>query len=224
MMLASLPDGPCAAMSRSTIRRVLAEADLRPHRSVCWLKSHDPDFHAKAAGICRLCRDAPRLWREEGELVMSTDEKTGILIRRRKHPTLPIGPGLPRRREHEYVRLGGTHLHASFCVPTGQVAFDLTARHGGDDFCAHLRRAVKGMPEARRYRWVADDNRTRSTPAVCALVAEMSGAALPASGLETAKGRRAWLGEPGRKHVSHFTPVRGSWLNQVEMFFSVLSR
>lgn len=224
MMLAMLPDGPCAAMSRSTIQRVLAEADLRPHRSVYWLKSHDPGFTAKASGICRLYLDAPRLWREGGELVMSTDEKTGILIRRRKHPTLPIMPGLPRRREHEYVRLGGIHLTASFCVPTGRVVHDLTPRHGGDEFCAHLRHAVGGMPEARRYHWVVDNNRTHSTPAVCALVAEMSGIALPAEGLGSAKGRRAWLSDASHRHVFHFTPVHGSWLNQVEMFFSVLSR
>lgn len=224
VMLASLPDAPCAAMSRSPIQRILAEADLKPHRSAYWLRSHAPDFNARAGGICRLYLDAARLWREEGTLVISTDEKTGILIRRRKHPTLPSRPGLPRRREHEYVRLGGTHLHASFCVPTGQVAHGLTRTHNGDDFCAHLRHAVKGMPEARRYHWVVDNNRTHSTLAVCALVAELSGIELPASGLETAKARRAWLSDTGHKHAFHFTPVHGSWLNQVEMFFSVLSR
>ena len=69
-----------------------------------------------------------------GELVLSTDEKTGILIRRRKHPTRPCRPGQARRREREYVRLGSTHLSATFCVPTGQVAYDLTRTHNGDDF------------------------------------------------------------------------------------------
>ena len=223
-LLALLPEGGAAPMSRSTIQRLLAEADLKPHRSAYWLKSHAPDFHARAGEICRLYLDAPRLWREQGELVVSTDEKTGILIRRRKHPTLPILPGVPRRREHEYVRLGSTHLHASFCVPTGQVAFDLTRSHNGDDFCAHLKHAVKEMPQAGRYHWVLDNNRTHSTPGVCALVAEMSGIALPAEGLVTAKARRAWLSDPTHGHVFHFTPVHGSWLNQVEMFFSVLSR
>ena len=223
-LLALLAECRPEPMSRSTIQRILTGADLKPHRSVYWLKSHAPDFGAKAAGICRLYLDSSRLWEEDGELVISTDEKTGILIRRRKHPTVPIRPGSPRLREHEYVRLGSTHLSASFCVPTGQVVHDLTRTHTGDDFCAHLRHAVKGMPEARRYHWVLDNNLTHSTPAVCALVAEMSGIALPAVGLETAKARRAWLGDPTRKHSFRFTPVHGSWLNQVEMFFSVLSR
>jgi hypothetical protein len=222
-LAALLPACWLRPMSRSTIQRILSEADLKPHRSAYWLTSHDPDFEAKAQAISQLYLDAQRLWEESGELVLSTDERTGILIRRRKHPTLPVRPGLPRRREHEYVRLGSTHLSATFCVPTGQVAYDLTATHNGNDFAAHLRHAVAEIPEARRYHWVADNNRTHSTPGVCAVVAELSGLALP-RGLDTAKARRQWLSDPEHKHVFHFTPVHGSWLNQVEMFFSVLSR
>jgi hypothetical protein len=209
-------------MSRSTVGRILAEADLKPHRSVYWLTSHDPDFAAKAQDVCRLYRDAPRLY-QLGELVLSTDEKTGILIRRRKHKTLPVGPGQPRRREHEYVRLGSTHLSATLCVPTGQVVGDLTRTHKGDDFAAHLRHAVRALPRADRYHWVVDNNRTHSTPAVCACVARLSGLRVPA-GLTTGRQRREWLSDARHKHVFHFTPVHGSWLNQVELFFSVLSR
>jgi hypothetical protein len=209
-------------MSRSTIHRILTEADLKPHKSAYWLTSHDPDFEAKAKGIGQLYLNAPKMW-QVGELVISTDEKTGILIRRRKHPTLPVQPGLPRRREHEYVRLGSTHLHASFCVPTGQVAYDLTRTHNGNDFVAHLRHAVAELPQAERYHWVVDNNRTHSTPAVCALVAERSGLPVP-GGLKTGRARRQWLSDPEHKHVFHFTPVHGSWLNQVELFFSVLTR
>src|SRR6516225_6935252 len=171
------------SMSRSTIHRILTEADLKPHRSSYWLNSHDPDFAAKAKEICQLYLDAPVLW-QRGELVISTDEKTGILIRRRKHPSKPIRPGLPRRREHEYKRLGSTHLSASFCVPTGQVAYDLAQTHNGDDFVAHLRHAAAELPKGERYHWVLDNNRTHSTPAVCAVVAELSGLAVP-EGLKT---------------------------------------
>ena len=77
--------------------------------------------------------------------------------------------------------------------------------HDGDDFVAHLRHAVKEMPRARRYHWVVDNNRTRSTPAVCALVAEMGGIELPAEGLETAKARRAWLSDRTHGHVRKST-------------------
>jgi hypothetical protein len=219
---ALLPPTDLLPMSRSTVQRILTEADLKPHQSAYWLNSHAPDFRARALDICRLYLDAQALW-QAGELVLSTDEKTGILIRRRKHPSKPAQPGLPRRREHEYERLGGTHLSASLCVPTGQVAYDLTRTHNGNDFAAHLRHAVAQMPAAERYHWVVDNNRTHSTPAVCAAVAELGGLAVP-DGLKTAKARRQWLSDPEHKHVFHFTPVHGSWLNQVEMFFSVLSR
>jgi transposase len=223
LLRARLAAAAAAPMSRSTIARVLAEADLKPHKSAYWLASHDPDFGAKSQDLCRLYLDAPRLW-QLGELVLCTDEKTGILIRRRKHPTLPARPGEPRRREFEYVRLGSTHLTASFCVPTGQVAYDLTRTHNGADFAAHLRHATEEVPGAERYHWVVDNNRTHSTPGVCAAVAELSGLALPGRGLETGRDRRAWLSDPGHRHVFHFTPVHGSWLNQVELFFGVLSR
>jgi hypothetical protein len=221
--LVEVPPPELAPMSRSTLARILAEAELKPHRSAYWLTSHDPDFGTRSREICQLYLDAPRLW-QRGELVVCTDEKTGILIRRRKYPTLPIRPGQPRRREHEYVRLGCTHLSASFCVPTGQVTYDLTASHNGDDFVAHLRHAAAEMPRAERYHWVLDNNRTHSTPGVCAAVAELSGLRLPKGGLQTGKARRAWLSAPEHKHVLHFTPIHGSWLNQVELFFSVLSR
>jgi DDE superfamily endonuclease len=222
---AGAPPLPAAGgwpMSRSTIARILTAADLKPHKSAYWLNSHDPDFDAKARDICRLYLDASALW-QVGELVLSSDEKTGILIRRRKHPSKPIQPGLPRRREHEYVRLGSTHLTATLCVPSGQVAYDLTDSHNGNDFAAHLGHAVHEMPKAERYHWVVDNNRTHSTPAVCARVAELSGLASP-EGLKTGQDRRRWLSDPEHRHVFHFTPVHGSWLNQVELFFSVLSR
>jgi len=76
------------AMSRATIWRILEEADLKPHKSVYWLNSHDPDFDAKARAICRLYLDAPRLY-QHGRLVICCDEKTGMQILQRKHPTQP---------------------------------------------------------------------------------------------------------------------------------------
>ena len=75
-------------MSRRTIERILTEADLKPHRSVYWLNSHDPDFNAKAKTICQLYLDAPR-FHEQGRLVLSSDEKTGMQILQRKYPPRP---------------------------------------------------------------------------------------------------------------------------------------
>src|SRR5438128_11890373 len=94
-----LAEGRVRSMSRSTIHRILTAAELKPHKSVYWLNSHDPDFDCKARAICRLYLDAPRLYREEGRLVLSSDEKTGMQILRRIHPTQPAQPGKPEKRE-----------------------------------------------------------------------------------------------------------------------------
>ena len=93
------------AMSRSTIWRILDEADLKPHRSVYWLNSHDPDFDAKAQEICKLYIKAPMMY-QQGRLVICCDEKTGMQALGRPHPTQPAVPGKPERREQDYIRYG----------------------------------------------------------------------------------------------------------------------
>ena len=93
------------AMTRSTIWRILNAADIKPHRSVYWLNSHDPDFDAKAQDICKLYVQAPLLY-QHGELVICTDEKTGMQILERKHPTILAQPGKPEKRE----QIGRAHV------------------------------------------------------------------------------------------------------------------
>jgi hypothetical protein len=84
--------------SRSTIQRILADAEIKPHKSRYWLPSDDPEFEAKAPDICRLYLDAPRLYRQ-GELVLCTDEKTSIQAPERARPTQPAAPGQEERRD-----------------------------------------------------------------------------------------------------------------------------
>jgi hypothetical protein len=120
-------------MSRSSIWRILEEADLKPHRRVYWLNSHDPDFEAKAHDICSLYINARRFL-EQGRLVICSDEKTGMQILERKYPTQPIEPGKPAKREHEYIRHGPRALLASFVVPTGQVLWNLGKTRTSADF------------------------------------------------------------------------------------------
>ena len=113
-------------MSRSTIQRILTQADLKPHKSIYWLNSHDPDFNSIARSFCRLYLDAPRLLKEEGRLVLSSDEKTGMQILQPNPPDAqPAQPGKPEKREFEYDRLGTRTLLTTFCVPTGKVVWDL---------------------------------------------------------------------------------------------------
>ena len=112
------------AMSWSTIWRILDEADLKPHRSVYWLNSHDPDFDAKAHAICKLYVEGTVMYRQ-GRLLICSDEKTGMQALGHPHPTQPAEPGKPERREQDYVRYGTWQLFiASFIVPTGEVIGD----------------------------------------------------------------------------------------------------
>lgn len=211
------------AMTRSTIWRVLEAADLKPHRSVYWLNSHDPDFDAKAEDICKLYVQAPVLY-QHGELVLCTDEKTGMQILQRKHPTILVQPSKPEKREHEYIRHGTRCLIASFVVPTGKVVWDLGVTRTSLDFAAHLKHVAAQFPEHQRFHWVLDNLNTHWSLDVCQLVAQLNGLPFHKRDLRTGKQRRAFLTNSEHKHVFHFTPKHGSWLNQVELWFSTLAR
>lgn len=211
------------AMSRSTIWRVLAAADLKPHRSVYWLNSHDPDFDTKAQDICRLYVQAPVLY-QHGELVICCDEKTGMQILQRKYPTKLARPGQLEKREHEYIRHGSRALIASFVVPTGKVVWDLGVTRTSVDFAAHLAHVAAQFPDHKRFHWVLDNLNTHWSLDVCQLMARLNGLPFQQRALRTGNERRAFLTDTDHKHVFHFTPKHGSWLNQVELWFSTLAR
>jgi transposase len=214
-----------AAMHRSTIQRVLHTADLKPHRSVYWLNSHDPDFDAKAAAIGRLYVHSPMLF-HQGELVICTDEKTGMQILQRKYPTQPARPGYPEKREHEYIRHGTRALIASFVVPTGEVVWNLGPTRTSVDFANHLRQVANRFRNWSRITWVMDNLNTHWSREVCAVLAALNGLAFDPRRLQSSTGaeRRAFLTDPAHAYRLVFTPKHGSWLNQVELWFSVLAR
>jgi hypothetical protein len=211
------------AMSRSTLWRTLAAADLKPHRSVYWLNSHDPAFEAKARDLCELYVNALRFY-QQGRLVICVDEKTGMQILQRKYPTQPAQPGKPEKREHEYIRHGVRVLIASFVVPTGQVLWHLGPTRTSEDFAAHLANVVRQLPDMPRYDWVVDNLNTHWSLEVCRLVAAWCDLPFLPKTLRRGAQRRAFLSDPTHKHVVHFTPKHGSWLNQVELWFGVLAR
>jgi hypothetical protein len=209
-------------MSRATIWRILDEADLKPHKSVYWLNSHDPDFDAKARAICRLYVEAPRLY-QQGHLVLCTDEKTGMQVLQRKYPTRPARPGQPARREFEYIRHGTRALITSFVVATGQVVWDLGPTRTSSDFAAHLLHVAEQV-EAEAITWVVDNLNTHWSLEVGEVLAALSDVPFVPRRLLTGAQRRAFLTDPAHAYRFVFTPTHGSWLNQVELFFSVLAR
>ena len=211
------------AMSRSTIWRILDEADLKPHRSVYSLNSHDPDFDAKAQEICKLYIKAPMMYRQ-GRLVICCDEKTGMQALGRPHPTQPAVPGKPERREQDYIRYGTRSLIASLIVPTGEPVGDWdrpgpvwTLRHTWITWpgSSLKSRALTGC-------WITSIPTGAWKSAVsslnCATSLRKQRCSRQANNGETS------LTDPTHKHVFHFTPIHGSWLNQVELWFSVFGR
>jgi len=211
------------AMRRSTIHRTLHAADLKPHRSVYWLNSHDPDFDTKAAAICDLYVRSPTLY-QQGELVISTDEKTGMQILERTYPTRLARPGHPEKREHEYLRHGTRALIASFVVPTGEVVWNLGPTRTSVDFANHLRNVADRFRDWSRITWVVDNLNTHWSLEACQVLARLNGLAFEPRRLRTGPERKAFLTDPDHRYRFAFTPKHGSWLNQVELWFSVLSR
>ena len=210
-------------MDRATIWRILEQADLKPHRSVYWLNSHDPDFDTKAREICQLYVQAPQ-FHKQGRLILCCDEKTGMQILERKHPTRLAQPGKPERREQDYIRHGTRALIASFAVPTGEVVYDLGETRTSEDFAAHIAHVAGHFREMTRFDWVVDNLNTHWSLDVCRVVADLCAVPFDAKSLATGVQRREFLSDVGHRHVFHFTPIHGSWLNQVELWFSVLSR
>jgi transposase len=211
------------AISRSSIWRILQDIDLKPHKSEYWLHSHDEHFDAKAHTICQLYAKALESYKH-GRLVICCDEKTGMQVLERKAPTKPAQPGRRERREHEYIRHGTRVLINSLAVATGQLAWTMGATRKTTDFVVHLKQAYHSLPRMKCYDWVLDNLNTHWSLDVCRLVARWCQVPFEPHKLKKGIQRRAFLIDPSHRHVFHFTPKHGSWLNQAELFFGVLHR
>jgi transposase len=199
----------------------LDQAAIKPHRWHYWLNSPDPDFEAKMLEIVDLYLKALRLY-ERGQIVLSVDEKSGIQALERKAASLPTRPGRIERIEHEYVRHGTACLTAALEVATGQALGYLTPNRPAEVFAEFVRWMGDLYADARKLHIIVDNLNTHYHQHTCDVVAELCGRRLPT--LETGRDRKAFLTSPHKWMVFHFTPSHGSWLNQIEIWFSTLTR
>jgi transposase len=181
------------------------------------------------AVVCEHYLQAPSL-HAQGVHLVSTDEKTGIQAREVTHPTLPAQPGRVERREMEYIRHGTQCLMANFEVATGQVlAPTIGPTRTEDDFVAHMRQTIATDPDAG-WIFVADQLNTHQSEGLVRLVAQECGnsADLGSKGkdgvLTSMATRAAFLQDATHRIRFIYPPKHTSWMNQVELWFSILVR
>ncbi len=181
-------------MSQSAVSRIWRAFGLKPHLTESFKLSPDPQFIEKVRDVVGLYMNPP-----EGALVLCVDEKSQIQALDRTAPILPLRPGTPERRTHDYKRNGTTNLYAALDVASGNVIANLTARHRAIEFRKFLNLINRSIPADLDVHVIVDNSSTHKTPEI-----------------------HRWLLRHPR-FTLHFTPTYSSWLNLVERWFAELT-
>ena len=196
--------GLTASLSDTTIWRWLNEDAIRPWQHRCWIFPRDPDFESKAGRILDLYQ---RIWKgrnlSANEFVLSSDEKTSIQARSRKSQSLPTQPGQTMKIEHEYKRLGSWAYIAALDVHRAKLFGRCETKNGKAAFDRLVDQVMRQRPyrQARRVFWIVDNGSVHRGPRAA---------------------QRLQANYPNLVLVHG--PIHASWLNQIEIYFSILQR
>jgi hypothetical protein len=196
-----------------------------------WLNTEkDEAFDAKSAAINGLYQRAAEL-ADQGEMVVSNDEMTGVQAREQKVAVKPVRPGKPMLIEHEYIRHGTLAFIVSFNVSRGGILLATSGSTRNEaDYQAHIKHLVDDNPEVKRWHMVADNLNTHCSESLVRFVAAESDLPIElgvkgVSGiLKSVQSRVEFLTDPTHRIVFYYTPKHASWLNQIEIWFSILVR
>jgi transposase len=181
-------------ISDATVAKAWRDYRVQPWRSESFRFSTDPELVAKVVDVVGLYLAPP-----ENAVVLSIDEKSQIQALERSAPILPLRPGLAERQSHDYIRHGTSTLFAALDIASGKVTAALKPRHRHQEFLAFLKHVARAYPEGELHL-VMDNYAAHKHTAV-----------------------RAWLADNPRVHC-HFTPTHASWMNLVEVWFSLAER
>lgn len=181
-------------VSHMTVARVWRANGLKPHRVQTFKFSTDPELESKLRDVVGLYLNPP-----ENAVVVCVDEKSQIQALDRTQPILPLRPGIPERQTHDYRRNGTTTLFAALEIATGKVTDACFPKHRHQEFLAFVKQVAAAHPR-RELHIVCDNYATHSHPEV-----------------------KRWLAKHPRITL-HFRPTGASWLNMVEVFFSIITR
>lgn len=181
-------------LSQTSVSKIWRAFGLKPHATEDFKLSPDPQFIDKVRDVVGLYLNPP-----DAAVVLCVDEKTQVQALDRTAPVLPLLPGVPERRTHDYRRNGTTNLYAALNVASGQVITSMTARHRAEEFRRFLNLIDKQVPEGLEIHVVLDNVSTHKTPSI-----------------------QRWLVAHPR-FTFHFTPTYSSWMNLVERWFAELT-
>jgi transposase len=181
-------------VANTTVARAWRDYGVQPWRAQTFKFSTDPELVAKVTDVVGLYLAPP-----ENAVVLCVDEKSQIQALDRTAPMLPMQPGLPERRTHDYVRHGTTTLFAALEIATGKITGRCQPRHRHQEFLRFLKQVARAYPGVELHL-VMDNYAAHKRIEI-----------------------RDWLAANPRVHV-HFTPTSASWMNLVEVWFGIIQR